>query len=207
MHPHLAHVFVDGGYLRRMCWDFGIYYADPRGLATTLVDHGENQTWAHSPSVATNTLLGRITYYDAVPDSSSQTHSTNQKCQDLEPYWQAIELLRDVRLGFGKLRGTGRSLRQKGVDTLMAVDMLVGAFSGLFDVAVLVSGDADFVPVVEEVKRRGVMVAVAAATRSLSDELRRAADRFIEITQQEHRRFLSPIPMANLDCKGSDQRR
>ena len=76
-------------------------------------------------------------------------------------------------------------MRQKGVDTLMAVDMLVGAFSGLFDIAVLVAGDADFVPVVEEVKRRGVMVAVAGVRSSLADDLLRAADRFIDMKQSD----------------------
>jgi uncharacterized LabA/DUF88 family protein len=66
--------------------------------------------------------------------------------------------------------------------------MLVGAFTGLFSVAVLVAGDADFVPVVNEVKRRGVMVVVAAAPSdgSLSDDLKRAADRFYAIEPPHH---------------------
>jgi uncharacterized LabA/DUF88 family protein len=59
--------------------------------------------------------------------------------------------------------------------------MLVGSFSNLFDIAVLVAGDADFVPVVEEVKRKGVMVTVAGVSASVADDLRRASDRFIEI--------------------------
>jgi uncharacterized LabA/DUF88 family protein len=68
------------------------------------------------------------------------------------------------------------------VDTLIAVHMLVGAYSEIYSVAVLVSGDADFVPVVNEVRRRGVMVVVAAMEDgSLSEDLRRAADRFVPI--------------------------
>ena len=55
--------------------------------------------------------------------------------------------------------------------------MLEGAFSKLFDVAILVAGDSDFVPIVNAVRRRGVMVVVAAADWSLSAELRRSADR------------------------------
>ena len=82
------------------------------------------------------------------------------------------------------MKGLKRKARQKGVDTLIAVDMLVGAFSGLFDVAVLVAGDADFIPVVEEVRRRGAMVAVAGVSTSVSGDLRRVADRYIELDSQ-----------------------
>jgi uncharacterized LabA/DUF88 family protein len=67
--------------------------------------------------------------------------------------------------------------RQKKVDGLIAVDMIVGAFTNLFHVAILVAGDSDFVPVVDEVRRRGVMVVIAGVQESLADELKRAADR------------------------------
>ncbi len=60
----------------------------------------------------------------------------------------------------------------------------MGAFSELFDIAVLVSGDADFTPVVEEVRRRGAMVAVAGVSTSVSGDLRRVADRYIELDSQ-----------------------
>lgn len=175
MYPHLSYVFIDGAYLRGLAHDWGIAAPNPRKLATGVVESGQVQTWAFDPTKHPNALLGRITYYDALPDDEAE------RSPDLEDYWKAIEVLDDVHLGFGALKGLKRKVRQKGVDALIAVDMLVGAFSGLFDIAVLVAGDADFVPVVEEVKRRGVMVAVAASTASLADDLRRVADRFIDI--------------------------
>ena len=175
MYPHLAHVFIDGGFLRALGTERGLPLLNPKSLAKGLVESSQVQTWAFNPTALTNAFLGRITYYDAIPDDGVQTST------DLQPYWRAIELQEDVHLGFGALRGLQKKARQKGVDTLIAVDMLVGAFSGIFDVAILVARDADFVPVVEEVKRRGVMVAVAASSDGLSDDLRRVADRFIEI--------------------------
>ncbi|MBK7833859.1 MAG: NYN domain-containing protein [Gemmatimonadetes bacterium] len=174
MYPHLAHVFVDGASLRKRAQEFDRELVNPRKLADALVQR--LQDWAAIPSSGANTVLGRVTYYDAKPDDGTTT------APELAEYWSAVELLPDTQLGFGALRGLNRKTpRQKGVDTLIAVDMLVGAFSGLFDVAVLVASDADFVPVVEEVKRRGVMVAVASLSTGLSDDLRRIADRFIEI--------------------------
>ena len=72
--------------------------------------------------------------------------------------------------------------RQKAVDTLLVTDLLVGIFTNLFEIAILLGGDQDFVPAVIEAKRRGVMVVVMAEERSLGDDLRRAADRVLPFT-------------------------
>jgi uncharacterized LabA/DUF88 family protein len=50
-----------------------------------------------------------------------------------------------VRLGL--VKGV-KPRRQKGVDVLLAVDMLTHAFRNSFERAVLVAGDLDFKPVV-----------------------------------------------------------
>ena len=159
---------------------------NPRNLATRMMGHPTVQSWAADSRTRHNALLGRVTYYDALPDEDQENgeNGENGEATDLQAYWRTIELLPDVHLGFGALRGLGRRVRQKGVDTLIAVDMLVGAFSGIFDMAVLVSGDADFTPVVEEVRRRGAMVAVAGVSTSVSGDLRRVADRYIELDSQ-----------------------
>ena len=186
MPPHICHVFIDGGYLRvEAAKRWNTPDVNPLNLAMGLVDSPMIQTWA-SASLRHNALLGRVTYYDGLPDDNEETDSKTDLENDAkkarDKYWRAIELLPDVHLGFGGLTGLKRKPRkQKGVDTLIAVDMLVGAFSELFDIAVLVAGDGDFTPVVEEVRRRGVMVAVVAVSESLSDDLLRVADRFVEI--------------------------
>lgn len=176
MYPHLAHVFIDGGYLRGLAKAHRGKLVNPRAIAEVLANSTQVQTWAHDPGRHPNALLGSIHFYDAIPEADQGRR------EEIEAYWRAVELLQDVHLGFGALRGLKRNMRQKGVDTLLAVDMLVGAFSGLFDIAVLLAGDADFVPVIEELKRRGVMVAVAGVSSSVSEDLRRVSDRFIEIS-------------------------
>ena len=166
--------FVDGAYLRRLAQEKEIALANPANVISHVL--------AQAGKVLGGTLItSRIIYYDAAPVEESEV------CSDLREYWDALELQRDTELGFGSLRGKARKTprRQNGVDTLIAVDMLVGAFTDLFPVAVLIAGDADFVPVVREVRRRGVLVIVGASMRapkaSLSDELRRAADRVVDI--------------------------
>jgi len=175
----LAHGFLDGGYLREVAKAASLSPPNPQILVLNILLANEIQSWG-GHSHARNISLGRTTYYDGRPDDDAAISD------DLRRYWEAIELLPDTQLGFGSIRGGAKTRppRQKGVDTLIAVDMLVGAFTKLFDVAVLIAGDADFVPVVNEVKRRGVMVVVAAASASVSDDLRRAADRYYPINPQ-----------------------
>ena len=47
---------------------------------------------------------------------------------------------------------------EKGVDVLMAVDMLVGAYENLYDILILVSSDTDLIPALEKVRFKGKKV-------------------------------------------------
>ena len=68
--------------------------------------------------------------------------------------------------------------RQKGVDVDLATDMVRFACMGSYDVAILVSGDCDFVPAVEKVKEQGKRVEVACFGNTISNRLRCSADRY-----------------------------
>lgn len=65
---------------------------------------------------------------------------------------------------------------QKGVDTLIATDMVAMAFLGHYDIAFLASGDGDLAPAVEAVKAAGKQIIVAAFSRSRSAAVGNAAD-------------------------------
>ena len=63
----------------------------------------------------------------------------------------------------------------------MATEMLTHAHRKNFDVAVLVAGDEDYVPLVEAVKREGQQLVLWFVEDGLSDSLRAAADHFWNI--------------------------
>jgi uncharacterized LabA/DUF88 family protein len=63
----------------------------------------------------------------------------------------------------------------------MAKDMLSHAFLDNYDLAVLVCGDGDLVPLVQGVKRLGKWVIVAFFDHCLNPKLRRAADEFSQL--------------------------
>lgn len=171
----LAYAFVDGGHLRESARRVHKPLPDPQRLVNNYMKGPALQDWCMDPSAAQNVYLARLVYYDGRPDEDSDADP------DLVEYWRAVELQKDTALGFGMLRGE-KPPRQKGVDTLVAVDMLVGAFTKIYGVAVLVAGDGDYVPVVREVRRRGVMVALMADPASVSKDLVGAVDRYLKIS-------------------------
>ena len=50
---------------------------------------------------------------------------------------------------------TDNEYHGKGVDVLMAMDLLVGAYENLYDTAVLVSSGADLIPAIVKVRAMG----------------------------------------------------
>jgi len=62
---------------------------------------------------------------------------------------------------------------EKGVDSAIVTDLLWLAWEGAYDVAILVTSDADFIPAVERVQERGVKM-VNAAWRNRGHELQQA---------------------------------
>jgi len=65
----------------------------------------------------------------------------------------------------------------KGDDIYLANDMLVGAYENLYDTAILVSGDEDFVPVVNTLKRLNKKTENAFFAKTSSKKLRKLCDK------------------------------
>ena len=94
---------------------------------------------------------------------------------------QYEEQLREVGIEAPRVfprRAVGRSKR---VDITLATEMLTHAHRGNFDIAVLVAGDEDYVPLVEAVKAEGRRVAVWFVNSGLSPALRKSADHFFDL--------------------------
>jgi uncharacterized LabA/DUF88 family protein len=79
---------------------------------------------------------------------------------------------------------TGRRRFKGDMDVEIAVDMV--QLAGALDHAFLFSGDGDFLPAVDAVQRKGVRVSVISTIKSnppmAADDLRRAADNFIDLS-------------------------
>ena len=70
---------------------------------------------------------------------------------------------------------------EKGIDVKIATDMLVHGYRANYDVAILVSGDTDFVDAVQAVKDLGRHVEVVLFDDAGSIALRNVADRVHQV--------------------------
>ena len=80
----------------------------------------------------------------------------------------------EVRLGGTKLAQGVRV--EKGIDVMLATDLLHFAWINLYDIAVLVSGDSDFAYALQAVKNMGKHVEVAYFETNISRDLLDIAD-------------------------------
>ena len=62
--------------------------------------------------------------------------------------------------------------------------------SGSVDAVVLVSGDGDYVPLVEYLQNHGKRVEVMAFGKSTSSRLREAADEFVDLEEEDGKYLL-----------------
>ena len=74
-------------------------------------------------------------------------------------------------------------------DISMAVDMVENAYDNNYDVAVLVSGDGDFVPAVRSVKKKTKLVKNVYFKNSSSRNLKNFCDDSLELTKENLNKF------------------
>src|SRR3989338_6473591 len=115
--------------------------------------------------VQSETVLGT---HDAIPGKATEAS-----------FFDALEKT-GLELRSKELQVYADGLKKGDWDVGMAVDAI--RMAEFLDVVVLVTGDGDFLPLVDYLKwGKGRLVEVAAFYRSASGKLREAADRFVSI--------------------------
>jgi len=114
--------------------------------------------------------LFRIYYYNILQDPAQYPDSYKEQLEFLDVLRKTPYL--EVRLGSTK-KAQGL---EKGIDVMIATDLLYFAWSGFYDVAILVSGDADFGYAIQAVKNMGKHVEVAYFETGTSKDLLDVAD-------------------------------
>lgn len=83
-----------------------------------------------------------------------------------------------------RYRPDKRRDREKGIDILLATDMLSQAYVNGYDTMALISGDGDYAPVLDEIKKMGKKVENAFLKSSRSNALRSVCDVFIDLDKE-----------------------
>lgn len=125
--------------------------------------------------------LVRVYYYNAAVDQSKEP----QRYKDQQRFFARMRRLPYLQLCLGRLiykNWPSTPPYEKGIDIKMATDMLIHAFRGNYEIAVLVSGDNDFVDAIQAVKDLGKHVEVALfGSGSSSQQLRDVGDKTITL--------------------------
>jgi len=129
--------------------------------------------------------LFRIYYYNVLQDPVQRPEGYREQQEFLDILRKTSYL--EVRLGGTKV-AAGVQI-EKGIDIMLATDLLYFAWNDSYDVALLVSGDADFAYALQAVKNMGKHVEVAYFEGGVSKDLLNIADN----RHQLDRKFLSGL--------------
>jgi len=116
--------------------------------------------------------LFRTYYYNVLQDPSQRPEGHREQQEFLDVLRKTPYL--EVRLGTTKLL-QGIPV-EKGIDIMLATDLLHFAWNDLYDVAILVSGDGDFAYALQAAKNMGRHVEVAYFGSNVSRDLLEVAD-------------------------------
>ena len=147
----ISAVFIDGGYLDKI-----LFY-----------DH-QNQRIDYEKlvkqMVAPDELL-RAYYYHCLPyQSNPPTEEEKSRYSSRHRFVTALSFLARFEVRLGKLAFRGcdtngeKIFVQKRVDCMVGVDMALLAGKGKITNDALLTGDSDYIPAIEAVKREGILV-------------------------------------------------
>lgn len=137
-------VFIDGSNL---------YNGMRDNLSNTRVNLQE-----FVKQLVNNRKLYRTYYYNAPLTDDYETDLRDGQ----QRFFESLRRIPYVTVRLGRLhRRQDGSLVEKGIDVALAVESLSQAYEDAYDTALLVSGDGDYVELVEALKRKGKKVECA----------------------------------------------
>ena len=141
-------VFIDGGYLRKKLLDIkGDEIFDITKFQNELCKRlVTDRSYFHYELI-------RTYYYDCNFDltDSSLSEAYKKKFSENKRLFDRLNGRRKVEVRLGHLSNSTPP-RQKGMDVLIAIDMLSKAFDNHYDIGILFCGDNDFIPIVKAIK-------------------------------------------------------
>lgn len=166
-------IFIDGGYLRKNVDNlddkYNIIYQNFTRWLAERTGSGRIQS-----------ELVRAYYYDAIVDQTDSNFISQSK------YFDEIQKLPNMDIRLGRLIKTEKKYRQKGVDILLAIDVLSKAYLNHFDWCIILAGDDDYLDLVRTVKNTtGKQVIGAYFKKTVSERLVKSFDRMIVLTKEQ----------------------
>jgi len=146
-----------------------------------------------------NRSLKKIYYYNVRQELEGKIKIPEEQKKFLSSLHRINNL--EVKLGIWKEQNG--SIVEKGVDVLLATDLVLNAVKNNYDHAIIVSGDGDFFPAIDAVKKEGKKVEVAAFESNISREASESADKVLKLRKS----FFNNLWMPKRNSKKYSEKR
>ncbi len=158
-------IFMDAGYVYEGAQKVGIEKPDYIQLIEALRE---------------GRYLVRAYYYNGIyPEWAAKNDPEIRKLRDYAERFKKIFRDKPIKAIYVEMKKRDDKWIQKGVDVQMATDILSLAHRDAYSVALLVTGDGDFAPVIREVQSYGKRAELACFRYAVSGELLDLVDRVI----------------------------
>ncbi|MDP3064504.1 MAG: NYN domain-containing protein, partial [Chloroflexota bacterium] len=142
------------------------------GLKAT-VGHTDVDFWAFTQKLCGERKLIRTYYYNVAVDPTREP----ERSRDQLKFFERLHATPYFTMKLGRMVYRDNVGMEKGVDVKLTIDMLRLAWQDTYDTAILVTGDGDFMDVVEAVKDLGKHVEGVYFHQGLSLDLAHACDK------------------------------
>lgn len=122
----------------------------------------------------------RVTLYTYAVGSDEVIESTNQKNKELT-FNKVISSALPINITPIVFKKNKKNKKTKGVDIKMTVDILTHCYNDNLDTVMIVAGDGDYLPIIEEAKRMGKQVYLAFFSKGLNNHLIYNVDKYISL--------------------------
>jgi uncharacterized LabA/DUF88 family protein len=171
-------VFVDG---ENLVFRFQEMLRSGRTPRDEVVHEPDAYVWLpHYTFLAQQHQILRATYYTYAIGDDQKLSSVRHGLRQQKFARHEASFLPD-NLTPCVFKKDSRSRSGKGVDIQLATDMLSHVFRGNVDSILLISGDGDYAPLLEEVRRASILVYVASLSSGFSDRLKDCSDAFSDL--------------------------
>jgi uncharacterized LabA/DUF88 family protein len=177
----ISYLFVDGACLDKVLEGWGRDFGDGQPAQINYVRLADS--------------YAKVFYYDAIPAKKLDEADADYDAR-IEPKLSKIRALRELDKYHvyegDQRRGANRKDRpeQKKVDVLIAVDMLLHTVRRNMHKAALLTGDRDFVPLIQALVREGMDVSLLYPKGATHEELIASADQKLALDPEFLRRIL-----------------
>lgn len=169
-----AMIFIDGENLLAR---FQAMLADGAQTHSHVFHERDSFVWTPKLVQVGNLDVVRVTYYTSQVGADDKLRDLEVKLSELR--WSSLVGGTTGQVNARVFKKSAKSQKAASVDINIAIDVLRHCYQKDVGTVMILSGDGDYVPLVEEAMRTGTRVFVAALSSGLNLRLSMISDQFV----------------------------